>query len=154
MASLLYSVASTGTSTPDMGLPPELAALAPPTAPAKQVDDTAMFVSTVRALGFAMSLDVAEIANTVDASPVTVLDVVAITTRDGGALKKMSDFAEKLENFPDANTIEVASRNVRQILDNASNDLRVLGNDDTGEKQRTAANAERCAQLRRRDSCR
>jgi len=138
VASLLYSVASTGTSTPDMGLPPELAALAPPTAPAKQVDDTAMFVSTVRALGFAMSLDVAEIANTVDASPVTVLDVVAITTRDGGALKKMSDFAEKLENFPDAKTIEVASRNVRQILDDASNDLRVLGNDDTGEKQRTA----------------
>jgi RND superfamily putative drug exporter len=138
VASLLYSVASTGTSTPDMGLPPELAALAPPTAPAKPVDDTATFVSTVRALGFAMSLDVAEIANTVDASPVTVLDVVAITTRDGGALKKMSDFAEKLENFPDAETIEVASRNVRQILDDASNDLRVLGNDDTGEKQRTA----------------
>jgi putative drug exporter of the RND superfamily len=138
VASLLYSVASTGTSTPDMGLPPELAALAPPTAPAKQVDDTAMFVSTVRALGFAMSLDIAEIANTVDASPVTVLDVVATTTRDGGALKKMSDFAEKLENFPDANTIEVASRNVRQILDDANNDLRVLGNDDTGEKQRTA----------------
>ena len=138
VASLLYSVASTGTSTPDMGLPPELAALAPPAAPAKQVDDTAMFVSTVRALGFAMSLDVAEIANTVDASPVTVLDVVAVTTRDGGALKKMSDFAEKLENFPDAKTIEVASRNVRQILDDASNDLRVLGNDDTGEKRRTA----------------
>ena len=138
VASLLYSVASTGTSTPDMGLPPELAALAPPTAPAKPVDDTATFVSTVRALGFAMSLDVAEIANTVDASPVTVLDVVATTTRDGGALKKMSDFAEKLENFPDAKTIEVASRNVRQILDGVSNDLRVLGNDDTGEKQRTA----------------
>ena len=137
-ASLLYSVASTGTSTPDMGLPPELAALAPPTAPAKQVDDTATFVSTVRALGFAMSLDVAEIANTVDASPVTVLDVVATTTRDGGALKKMSDFAEKLENFPDAKTIEVASRNVRQILDDASNDLRVLGNDDAGQRQRTA----------------
>jgi RND superfamily putative drug exporter len=50
----------------------------------------------------------------------------------------MSDFAEKLENFPDAHTIEVASRNVRQILDDASNDLRVLGNDDTGERQRTA----------------
>src|ERR1700722_6610887 len=138
VASLLYSVASTGTSTPDMGLPPELAALAPPTAPAKQVDDTATFVSTVRALGFAMSLDVAEIANTVDASPVTVLDVVATTTRDGGALKKMSDFAEKLENFPDAKTIEVASRKVRQILDDASNDLKVLGNDDTGQRQRTA----------------
>jgi RND superfamily putative drug exporter len=138
VASLLYSVASTGTSTPDMDLPPELAALAPPTAPAKQVDDTAMFVSTVRALGFAMSLDVAEIANSVDASPVTVLDVVATTTRDGGALKKMSDFAQKLENFPDAMTIEVASRNVRQILDDASNDLRVLGNDEVGEKQRTA----------------
>jgi RND superfamily putative drug exporter len=138
VASLLYSVASTGTSTPDMGLPPELAALAPTAAPDKKVDDTATFVSTVRALGFAMSLDVAEIANSVDASPVTVLDVVAVTDRDGGALKKMSDFAEKLENFPDANTIEAASRNVRQILDDASNDLRVLGNDDTGQRQRTA----------------
>ena len=42
------------------------------------------------------------------------------------------------ENFPDAKNIESASRNVRQILDDASNDLRVLGNDDTGEKQRTA----------------
>src|ERR1700743_3482704 len=138
VASLLYSAAGTGTSTPDMDLPPELAALAPQTAPAKQVDDTAMFVSTVRALGFAMSLDVAEIANSVDASPVTVLDVVAVTDRAGGALKKMSDFPEKLANFPDATTIEVASRNVRQILDDASNDLRVLGNDDVGEKQRTA----------------
>src|ERR1700722_13625690 len=138
VASLLYSVASNGTSAPEMDLPPELAALAPPTAPAKQVDDTATFVSTVRALGFAMSLDVAEIANTVDAAPVTVLDVVATTTRDGGALKKMSNFAEKLENFPDAANIAVASRNVRQILDDASNDMRVLGNDDTGPKQRTA----------------
>jgi putative drug exporter of the RND superfamily len=138
VASLLYSVASTGTSTPDMGLPPELAALAPPADPDKQLDDTAMFVSTVRALGFAMSLDVAEIANTVDASPVTVLDVVATTTRDGGALKKMSDFAEKLENLPDAKSIEVASRNVRQILDDASNDLKVLANDDPGQRQRTA----------------
>jgi putative drug exporter of the RND superfamily len=138
VASLLYSVASTGSSTPDMGLPPELAALAPPANPDKQLDDTAMFVSTVRALGFAMSLDVAEIANSVDASPVTVLDVVATTTRDGGALKKMLDFAQKLENFPDAITIEVASRNMRQILDDATNDLRVLGNDDAGDKQRTA----------------
>ena len=35
-------------------------------------------------------------------------------------------------------TVEVASRNVRQILDDVSNDLRVLGNDDTGQRQRTA----------------
>ncbi len=91
-----------------------------------------------------MSLDVAEIANTVDASPVTVLDVVATTTRDGGALKKMSDFAEQLETFPDANTIEAASRNVRQILDNASNDLRVLGNDDAGQEASHGRNAEGC----------
>ncbi len=55
---------------------------------ARTVDDPAMFVSTVRALGFARSLDVAEIANTVDASPVTVLDVGATTASDGGALQK------------------------------------------------------------------
>jgi putative drug exporter of the RND superfamily len=68
--------------------------------------------------------------------------VVATTTRDGGALKKMSDFAEKLENLPDAKSIEVASRNVRQILDDASNDLKVLGNDDPGQRQRTAETQE------------
>ena len=60
------------------------------------------FVNTVRGLGFAMSVDIAEIANTVNAAPVTVLDVVATADHDGGALKKMSEFAEQLESFPDA----------------------------------------------------
>ena len=40
----------------------------------KEVDNTQTFVNTVRGLGFAMSVDIAEIANTVDAKPVTVLD--------------------------------------------------------------------------------
>jgi RND superfamily putative drug exporter len=129
-AALMYSVADTGNAAPDLGLP------AGPAAPA---DDTAMFVSIVRGLGFAMSVDVAEIANTVNAAPVTVLDVVATTTHDGGALKKISDFAEQLETLPESDTIESASRNVRQILDNASNDLRALGNDGPGKEDRTAA---------------
>ena len=38
------------------------------------------FVNTVRGIGFAMSVDIAEIANTVNGAPVTVLDVVASPT--------------------------------------------------------------------------
>ena len=144
MASLLYSVASTGNAAPDMGLPPNLAAWHPPTAPAKQVDDTANVRQHRAWLGFAMSVDVAEIANTVDAAPVTVLDVVATTDRDGGALKKMSDFAEQAgDRYPTRTPSRSAARNVRHILDNVSNDLRGLGNDDASEKERTAAPARR-----------
>ncbi len=139
VASLLYSVASTGAAvTPDLGLPPELAALAPPAAPAKR-RRRHLHVRQHRAC--ARLRDVARCRRDRQHSQCLAgdgLDVVAITTRDGGALKKMSDFAEQLETFPDANTIESASRNVRQLLDNASNDLRVVGNDDSGKKQRTA----------------
>jgi RND superfamily putative drug exporter len=129
VAALLYSVADTGNASPGLGLP---------ASPAGEADDTAMFVSIVRGLGFAMSVDVAEIANTVNAAPVTVLDVVATTTRDGGALHKISDFAEQLETLPDADTIESAARNVRQIVDNATNDLRAMGSDGPAEKDHTA----------------
>jgi putative drug exporter of the RND superfamily len=101
--------------------------------PAGEVDDAAMFVSTVRALGFAISLDVAEIENTLNAAPVTVLDVGAITASDGGALQKIAGFAEQLQSLPDANSIESAARSVRQILDNAANDLRAMGIGDPGD---------------------
>ena len=144
VAALLYSVASTGTVdlTPDLaslGLPPGITLPTGPAAPDKPVDDTAMFVDTVRGLGFAMSVDIAEIANTVNAAPVTVLDVVATADRDGGALKKMSEFAQRLETFPDAVSMEAASREVRRIVDNARNDLRTLSNDSAAEKDSAAA---------------
>jgi len=133
VTALLYSVSSAGSVdlTPDLaslGLPPGTVLPAAPAAP-KPVDDTAMFVSTVRGLGFAMSVDIAEIANTVNAAPVTVLDVVATTDRDGGALKKMSEIAERLSSFPDEPSMESASRDVRRIIRNARNDLRILNND-------------------------
>jgi RND superfamily putative drug exporter len=70
---------------------------------------------------------------------VTVLDVVATADHDGGALKKMSEFAQQLENLPDAASIESASANVRQIVENARNDLRTLSSDGTPEKDRAAA---------------
>ncbi len=141
MAALLYSVSSAGSVdlTPDLaslGLPPGMAL---PAEPAKPADDTAMFVSTVRGLGFAMSVDIAEIANTVNAAPVTVLDVVATADRDGGALKKMSEFAERLSSFPDEPSMESASREVSRIVRNARNDLRILNNDAPLEKDRTAS---------------
>jgi RND superfamily putative drug exporter len=140
VAALLYSVSSSGNVdlTPDLSslnLPPGMTL---PTAPPakKEVDDTGTFVSTVRGLGFAMSVDIAEIANTVNAAPVTVLDVVATANRDGGALKKMSEFAEQLSSFPDEPSIEAASREVRRIVENARTDLRTLGNDSSPNKDR------------------
>jgi len=141
VAALLYSVSSAGSVdlTPDLaslGLPPGMAL---PAEPAKPADDTAMFVSTVRGLGFAMSVDIAEIANTVNAAPVTVLDVVATADRDGGALKKMSEFAEQLSSFPDEPSMESASREVSRIVRNARNDLRILNNEAPLEKDRTAS---------------
>ncbi len=143
VAALLYSVSSAGSVdlTPDLaslGLPPGMTLPTSPAAPAKPVDDTAMFVSTVRGLGFAMSVDIAEIANTVNAAPVTVLDVVATADRDGGALKKMSEFAEQLSSFPDEPSMESASREVRRIVQSARNDIRILNNDAPLGKDRTA----------------
>jgi len=122
VAAMLYSLASTGSESPG------------------EVDDPAMFVSTVRALGFAMSLDVADIANTVNAEPVTVLDVVATTASDGGALQKIAGIAEQLQNLPEVDTFESASRSVRQILDHANNDSRAMHiNDPSTGKNRSAA---------------
>jgi putative drug exporter of the RND superfamily len=132
VANLLFSIGSTGNAT----LMPAIPGMP---APAAEADDAAAFVSTVRALGFAMSVDVADIASTVNAAPVTVLDVVAITSHDGGALQKINDFAEQLQTVPDAPSIEVASQNVRRIVDKASNDLRVLSNDGPSAKNRPAA---------------
>jgi RND superfamily putative drug exporter len=141
VASLLYSVSSSGNVdlTPDLSslnLPPGVTLPTAPAAPKKEVDDTGTFVSTIRGLGFAMSVDVAEIANTVNAAPVTVLDVVATADRAGGALKKMSEFAEQLSSFPDQPSIEAASHEFRRIVENARNDLRTLGNDGPPEKDR------------------
>ena len=133
VTNLLYSVGSTGNAGADLGLP-----AIPGMAPVDVGDDTTNFVNTVRGIGFAMSVDIAEIANTVNGAPVTVLDVVAVTDRDGGALTKLSDFAEQLESLPDADNIESAARNVRHILDNVINDLRTLGNEGANEKDRPA----------------
>jgi len=136
VANLLYSVGSTGSASADLGLPAIPGMPAP--APVDVGDETTNFVNTVRGIGFAMSVDIAEIANTVNGAPVTVLDVVAVTDRDGGALKKLSDIAEQLESLPDADNIESAARSVRHILDNAVNELRALGNDGTKDKGRPA----------------
>lgn len=97
---------------------------------ASEPDDAATFVSTVRGLGFALSVDIADIASTLNAAPVTVLDVTASTANDGGALQKLAGFAEQLQTLPDADSIESAMQNVRQVLDDAAATLRSLGIDD------------------------
>jgi RND superfamily putative drug exporter len=142
VAALLYSVSSAGNVdlTPDLSslnLPPGVTLPIGPTA-TKEVDDTGTFINTVRGLGFAMSVDIAEIANTVNAAPVTVLDVVATADHDGGALKKMSEFAEQLSSFPDEPSIEAASREVRRIVENARTDLRALSNNTGAQKDGAA----------------
>jgi putative drug exporter of the RND superfamily len=130
VAAMLYPLTNTGNESSES---------AEPGRTGEEVDDPAMFVSTVRALGFAMSLDIAEIANTVNAEPVTVLDVVDTTASDGGALQKLAGFAQQLQNLPESNSFEAASLSVRQILDNAANDLRAMGIDDPDAKNRSAA---------------
>jgi putative drug exporter of the RND superfamily len=130
VAAMLYPLANTGnesSESTEQGRTGE------------EVDDLAMFVSTVRALGFAMSLDVAEIANTVNAEPVTVLDLVDTTASDGGALQKLAGFAQQLQNLPESTSFEAASLSVRRILDNAANDLRAMGIDDPDAKNRSDA---------------
>jgi putative drug exporter of the RND superfamily len=130
VAAMLYPLTNTGNESSESA---ELGRTG------EEVDDPAMFVSTVRALGFAMSLDIAEIANTVNAEPVTVLDVVDTTASDGGALQKLAGFAQQLQNLPESTSFEAASLSVRQILDNAANDLRAMGIDDPDAKNRSAA---------------
>jgi RND superfamily putative drug exporter len=124
VAAMLYPLTNTDNASPEEGEQGKTAG---------EVDDAAMFVSTVRALGFALSLDVAEIANTLNAAPVTVLDVGATTASDGGALQKISGFADKLQSLPDADTIAAASRSVRQILNDAADDLRSMGIGDPSD---------------------
>jgi putative drug exporter of the RND superfamily len=124
VAGMLYPLANMDSGSPDEGGQDKSSG---------EVDDAAMFVNTVRALGFSMSLDVAEIENTLNAAPVTVLDVGAITASDGGALKKIAGFAAQLETLPASNSIEAASLNVRQILEKAANDLRAMGIGDPSD---------------------
>ncbi|WIM88750.1 MMPL family transporter [Candidatus Mycobacterium wuenschmannii] len=143
VAALLYSVSASGNVdlTPDLSsldLPPGVTLPTAPPEKKKEVDDTNTFVNTVRGLGFAMSVDIAEIANTVGSAPVTVLDVVATANRDGGALKKMSEFAEQLSSFPDEPSIEAASREVRRIVENARTEIRSLSNDPPSAKDAAA----------------
>jgi len=126
VAAMLYPLTNTGNESSESLEPGRTG---------EEVDDPAMFVSTVRALGFAMSLDVAEIANTVNAEPVTVLDVVDTTASDGGALQKLAGFAQQLENLPESTSFEAASLSVRRILDNAANDLRAMGIDNPDAKK-------------------
>jgi putative drug exporter of the RND superfamily len=121
VAGMLYPLTNTDNGSPDDG------------EQGKPADDAAMFVSTVRALGFALNLDLAEIANTLNAAPVTVLDVGATTESDGGALQKIGGFADKLQSLPDAKTIEAAARNMRQVLNDAANDLRAMGIGDPAD---------------------
>jgi RND superfamily putative drug exporter len=126
VAGMLYPLTNTDSGSPDDGEQGK---------PAEQADDAAMFVSTVRALGFALNLDVAEIANTLNAAPVTVLDVGATTESDGGALQKIGGFADKLQALPEANTVEAAARSMRQILESAAEDLRAMGIGDPADSK-------------------
>jgi RND superfamily putative drug exporter len=64
--------------------------------------------------------------------------VVATANRDGGALKKMSEFSERLSSFPDEPSIEAASREVRRIVENARTELRTLSNESPAAKHRAA----------------
>lgn len=112
------------------------------------LEDATRMVTTIRALGFAIAIDVANIANKFDSSVVTALDVSPICSADPscsnsllatGALGTIADLAEKLQWVPDAQTIESAEQSLRGVLENVAGALRSMGIDDPGGVQDGAA---------------
>ena len=97
-----------------------------------------------------MSLDIAEIANTVNAAPVTVLDVVATTDeRRRSAEEDRPSFAEQLSvRCPTRRPWSRRRVSVRQIRAiTPRNDIRIMGNDDPAREGPHGRAAERCAHL-------
>ncbi len=111
----------------------------------EEVVDAAKLVSTMRALGYAIAIDVANIENTFDGPLVTALDVGPVcyldascvnprlaTARDDGTLSQIADLARQLQSTPDAQTIESTTQSLRRVLETVANILRSMGIDDLG----------------------
>ena len=129
--------------------------------------DEATLVTTMRALGFAISIDVANIADdfagpaprapdpslSCDAGS-SCSDPRLNTISDDESLSKVFDLAQQLQSTPDAQTIESVTQSLRVARDTAVNALRSITIDDVGGVQDQPAtlqqNAEALADAIRR----
>ena len=120
-----------------------------------ELDDAAKLLTTMHELGFAVAMDVANVANTfgwvgpvvtaLDASPICDADPSCsssrsqfhwlINARDNGTLDKMADLARQLQSTPDPQTLESTTNGLRDALDTATNALHGMGVDDFGGMQ-------------------
>ncbi|MGB9252396.1 MAG: MMPL family transporter [Mycobacterium sp.] len=111
-------------------------------------EDAARIITTMRALGFAIAIDVANIPDdfagpAVRASdPSQSCDVGSScsdprldTISDDESLGKVFELAQQLQSTPDSQTVESATQSLRLARDTAANALRSISIDDVGGVQ-------------------
>ncbi|MGH3633800.1 MAG: RND family transporter [Mycobacterium sp.] len=122
----------------------------------KELDDAANLISAMHALGFAIGMDVANVANTfdwvppvlgaLDASPICDADPSCsssrsqfhwlINARDNGTLNRMADLAQQLQqSTPDPQILKSTMDGLRDALDTANKTLNAMGAKDLGDVQ-------------------
>jgi RND superfamily putative drug exporter len=112
------------------------------------LEDAAGLVTNIRALGFALAIDVANIADDVAGPAVTAPDLNPSCdgdpmcsdprmniVSDDESLGKVVELARQLQSTPDAKTIESATLSLRAARETATNALRSISIDDVGGVQ-------------------
>jgi putative drug exporter of the RND superfamily len=119
----------------------------------KQLNDAANLITQMHALGFALSMDVANVANTfdwvppvvraLDASPICDADPSCsssrgqfhwlIGARENGTLNRMADLARQLQSTPDPQTLQSTMDGLHQALDTATKTLNGVGVNELGD---------------------
>jgi putative drug exporter of the RND superfamily len=131
----------------------------------KEIDTAAKLVTSMRALGDAMGVNLTNAVDTfdwagpvvtaLDASPTCDADASCsrsrvqlqrlVTARDDGTLDKIADLARQLQSTQDAQTLESTAKGLREALDTAANALRSLGLGEPGGMEARMATLEQGA---------
>jgi RND superfamily putative drug exporter len=118
----------------------------------KEIDNAAKLVTSVRALGYAIGVNLTNAVDTfdwagpvvtaLDASPTCDADASCsrsrvqlhrlVTARDDGTLDKIADLARQLQSTQDAQTLDSTVQGMRGALDTAANAMRSLGLGEPG----------------------
>ena len=111
-------------------------------------EDAARIITTMRALGFAIAIDVANIPDDFAGPAVRAPDPSQScdvgsscsdprldTISDDESLGKVFELAQQLQSTPDSQTIESATQSLRLARDTAANALRSISIDDVGGVQ-------------------
>jgi RND superfamily putative drug exporter len=111
-------------------------------------EDAARIITTMRALGFAIAIDVANIPDDFAGPAVrapdpnqscdvgsSCSDPRLDTISDDESLGKVFELAQQLQSTPDSQTVESATQSLRLARDTAANALRSISIDDVGGVQ-------------------